>query len=307
MKATLITPFRLFRSSVARIEQLSPTFRRVTLVGPELVDFADNGYDQRIKVILPVAGSGRTGFPTTPDWYAAWRALPPEHRSPIRTYTARAVRRDLTDPALSEVDIDFALHGEAGPASRWALNARVGDELALLGPNAAFDGEHGGVEFRPPATATNLLFAGDETAVPAIASILERLPETATGRVLLEVPSAADEIALIAPEGMTIRWLARDGGEPGCRLTPAVMGVFSGTVSTGPADDFEEDDADLWEVPEAVPLGTDPTTVPYAWLAGESGVIKALRRYLVGELGLDRKAVAFMGYWRLGRSEGAEV
>src|SRR5699024_6817314 len=41
----------------------------------------------------------------------------------------------------------------------------------------------------------------------------------------------------------------------------------------------------------------------YAWLAGEAAVIKALRRHLVSELGLDRKQVSFMGYWRQGRPE----
>jgi NADPH-dependent ferric siderophore reductase len=34
----------------------------------------------------------------------------------------------------------------------------------------------------------------------------------------------------------------------------------------------------------------------YAWLAGESGIVTALRRHLVAGRGVDRKAVAFMGY-----------
>ena len=42
----------------------------------------------------------------------------------------------------------------------------------------------------------------------------------------------------------------------------------------------------------------------YAWLAGEAGVIRTLRRHLVAERGLDRRAVAFMGYWRLGHADG---
>jgi NADPH-dependent ferric siderophore reductase len=43
----------------------------------------------------------------------------------------------------------------------------------------------------------------------------------------------------------------------------------------------------------------------YAWLAGEAGVIRALRRHLVSERGIDRRTVAFMGYWRIGRAEAA--
>jgi len=38
----------------------------------------------------------------------------------------------------------------------------------------------------------------------------------------------------------------------------------------------------------------------YAWIAGESGVVTGLRRHLVRELGMDRRQVAFMGYWRRG-------
>lgn len=41
----------------------------------------------------------------------------------------------------------------------------------------------------------------------------------------------------------------------------------------------------------------------YAWFAGEAGVIKTLRRHLVTHRGVDRKSVAFMGYWRRGRAE----
>ncbi|UWF78561.1 SIP domain-containing protein [Microbacterium sp. EF45047] len=48
---------------------------------------------------------------------------------------------------------------------------------------------------------------------------------------------------------------------------------------------------------------TKPTT--HAWLAGEAGTITALRRHLVRDLGVDRRSVAFMGYWRAGRAESA--
>ena len=38
----------------------------------------------------------------------------------------------------------------------------------------------------------------------------------------------------------------------------------------------------------------------YAWIAGESGVVTGLRRHLVRGLGIDRRQVSFMGYWRQG-------
>jgi NADPH-dependent ferric siderophore reductase len=42
----------------------------------------------------------------------------------------------------------------------------------------------------------------------------------------------------------------------------------------------------------------------YAWIAGESGLVTGLRRHLVRDLGVERRSVAFMGYWRRGRPGG---
>jgi len=82
------------------------------------------------------------------------------------------------------------------------------------------------------------------------------------------------------------------------------------TARASSADQGELVDVDvdhdlLWEVPSDNHGGPAQQDAPlYAWLAGEAGVIKTLRRHLVSELGIDRKSVAFMGYWRLGRAEG---
>jgi NADPH-dependent ferric siderophore reductase len=46
-----------------------------------------------------------------------------------------------------------------------------------------------------------------------------------------------------------------------------------------------------------------PAERPYVWIAGESGCVKALRRHFVGERGIDRRRVTFVGYWRQGMTE----
>ncbi|HYX95347.1 MAG TPA: SIP domain-containing protein, partial [Geodermatophilus sp.] len=67
-------------------------------------------------------------------------------------------------------------------------------------------------------------------------------------------------------------------------------------VASAPAAPPEEvGDELLWEVPDP-----DAASGCYAWLAGEAGVVRALRRRLVGDLGVPRGSVAFMGYWRQG-------
>jgi NADPH-dependent ferric siderophore reductase len=292
--------WRIFAARVAGARPLSPSFARITLTGPELRDFADNGYDQRFKLILPLSGRGVRDLPTTIDWYAQWRALPAQRQNPIRTYTVRSVRQEL-----GEVDFDVALHGVAGPASRWAESVRPGDELAVYGPDARHDGVHGGIDFHPPSALGRVLLAGDETAAPAVAAILERLPADARGEALLEVPVSGDRLPTAGPAGITVTWLPRDGAPHGQRLIEAVraaaqrlLPVPVGAPSTTALADVDVDAGLLWEVPEAVPDGC------YAWLAGEAGVIKTLRRALVTEYGMDRGSVAFMGYWRRGRSEG---
>ena len=308
VEALQVPVYRPFAVQVARLQRLSPSFLRVTFTGADLADFTSNGFDQRIKVMLPLPGRGIDDCPTDPDWYGAWRNLPAERQMPIRTYTIRALR-----PELGEVDVDFVLHGATGPASAWAETAAVGDEVVLIGPNARFPGPTGGFEWHPPLDASCLLIAGDETAVPAICAIVETLPPGQQARVLLEVPTPADALNIVAPEGVQVSWLPRwpDDGTPpaprGALLTAAVIAAvdeLADVLAPTPVVEIEDVDVDagiLWEVPQEESLPRRSSGV-YAWLAGEAGVVKGLRRHLVQERGVDRRAVAFMGYWRDGRT-----
>jgi len=290
--------WRLFTVTVRAARRLSPSFVRVTFTGPDLDLFASNGLDQRIKVMLPLPGRGLVDCPTGPDWYGEWRALPAERQLPIRTYTVRAVR---SDPV--EVDVDFVLHGATGPASAWAEQAAAGDEIVLVGPNAVFEGPTGGVEWHPPADARCLLIAGDETAVPAVASILETLPHGYVGQALLEVPDAADFQQLRSDSDVEVTWLARGTRARGELLADAVRSAADPLREEADDDlpDVDPDAGILWETPQV--LGATPSAAaPYAWIAGEAAMVRDLRRHLVGEVGLPRTAVAFMGYWREGRA-----
>lgn len=297
--ATATLTWRHFDVTVGRLERLSPSFLRVTFTGEDLGEYADLGFDARTKLLFPVAG-GFEHLPRGEDWFLRWRELPEAQRNPLRTYTTRAVR-----PVAREVDVDVVLHGDSGPASRWANRVQIGDPLVLMGPNALAEGPHGGVEFRVPDAGRPVLLAGDETAVPAIATILSQLPAYSTGAAFLEVPESGDRWELAAPEGVTVTWLARDGRPHGELLVPAVQGA-AGTMArtrTGGGAELEEIDIDadlLWEL--AAP-GAGCEGELSAWFAGEAGVIKTLRRHLVRDLGIDRRSVSFMGYWRSGRAE----
>ncbi|WP_308159241.1 siderophore-interacting protein [Curtobacterium sp. ISL-83] len=304
--------YRVFPVRVAAVTPLTPAFVRVTLRGAALAEFSAVGLDQRIKLVLPIEGHGFSDLPDGEDWYTAWRALPDATRNPLRTYTVRSFR-----PDAQELDIDFAAHGDTGPASRWVSSCRVGDELRIVGPRvpeSPAELPDGAAEFAP-GSANRILLAGDETAAPAICAILEALDVTTVGHVFIEVPTDADRLPVTAPAGVEVRWIARNGAGHGVRMTDQVHAWASTVVRAGTAPgagggggagpaagadlaDVDVDQQVLWDVPEV----TAERPV-YAWIAGEAGCVKELRRHLVRGVGLDRKQVAFMGYWRRGKAE----
>ncbi|RRS01969.1 siderophore-interacting protein [Glycomyces terrestris] len=292
--APAVRPFDLFPARVRALRRLSPAFLRVTFAGEALRHFADNGFDQRFKLIFPAPACGFDKMPRTERWYSELRALPEEEQCGVRTYTVRDVRHDL-----GEVDVDMVVHEaesdeHCGPALRWLRTAAVGDELLLLGPDARFDGDAGGIDFRAPEGA-ELLIAGDETAAPAIAAILEHLPVTASGRVFIEVPTAADVLEVDAPADVAVHWLPREGAAWGERLVPAVADAAR-AMDLGAGGEFEETGEDMiWDAPQEVGAGG-----AYVWIAAETGVVKTLRFTIRKELGLPKESGAFMGYWRNG-------
>lgn len=286
--------------TVESAEQISPSFIRIELGGEQLADFGVDGpvYDQRIKVLLP----GPYGLPelSHDNWWADYQALPELERGYLRTYTIRDVLGTGVDTRLV---LDFVLHpGAHGPGSDWAAGAKEGDEVMVLVPRRGES--YGGIEWSP-GDADRLLLVGDETAVPAVCSILKSLPETAAGHVFLEVPTSADVQDFRCPAGVQLTWLPRDGASVGARALPAVADHLGFKPLDRPVQD---DIVDMpWETPtysssgEAVEPGGE-TDGRYAWIAGESRMVIALRRHLVNDLDVPRKQVCFMGYWREGVS-----
>lgn len=190
----------------------------------------------------------------------------------MRSYTVREQRR--TQEGVDEVDIDFVLHGDASPASRWAGRAVTGRRIMAIGPAVA---ENKSVRFQPPAATDAVLMYADETALPAAAAILERLAAGTAVRAWFEVPHEDDRIALATPADADITWIVRAEGTGRERTEQVLEQLRAARLPAAEA--------------------------PYAWMAGEAGTIRAVRRHLVQERSIDRRAVRFTGYWRLGASE----
>ncbi|MGW1788476.1 siderophore-interacting protein [Streptomyces tubercidicus] len=248
---------------VTDVRRITPHMVRVTFAGDGLDDFP-TWPDQQLKLLFPRAGQRAPRLPgeaadgDAMRWYQAFLALPEDERPWMRSYTVRAY-----DPVRHRITVDFVLHGTtatAGPATRWAASAAVGDLLARYGPSAVY------AKPLPLDRADWLLLAGDATALPAIGSLVEALPPGARALACIEVADAADEQHFTTRADLTVRWVHADGRH----------------------------DA----LPAAVRALTFPPGSVSAWLAGEAGAVRALRRHLIEERGIDKRQIDFSGYWR---------
>ncbi|MGO3667072.1 MAG: siderophore-interacting protein [Vreelandella alkaliphila] len=308
--------YQLFDITLARRTQVSASLVKFTFTGPDVGHMATYAPDQRVKLFFPEGGSSldplfEIAKLAEHDWYSAYRALPDAQRPSARTYTIRDLR-----PEQAEVDVEFVLHGDNGPASRWAMHARPGDRLAMTAPDANAEGPKQGYEWKPPQGVRRILIIADETALPAAAGILETLddlPLKPKVEALLEVPRSDDVQPL--PQAAKLRWLARDA-EHDCQHGELLMralrdidlhkeiqalGGTPANPTTSDTSNVESDNEDgpLWE-----PATLDDSAPFYAWIAAETKVAMKLRRYLVNECGLPKQYVTSMGYWRLGKANG---
>lgn len=242
--------------TVATVTRVTPSVRRVTLTGTPAAVVAAG---PTVSLLVPHPEDRAPRWPTVArDGRVVWPVG--SHGVSLRSYTARR-----QDHGRGEVDIDFVLHGD-GPAAGWAAAARPGAVLGVAGS--------GPLGARP---AEVLLLVADETALPAVARILEEADPATRGTALLEVADAAEEQDLPAPDGIAVRWLHRSGARPG--------------ESTLLAD--------------AVAALPRPTGDVFAWVGAESGAVRAIRSDLRARWGLSRAEHHAIGYWRRGRAMGS--
>lgn len=193
-------------------------------------------------------------------------ALPPYGDLPLEQRPAvRTYTLRHYDKGRGEIYVDFMMHDNHGPASGWAANARPGDRVGFAGP-----GTPKFVDF----DADWFFFAGDMSALPAISANIERLPADAKGYAVLDVLDHADKQDLPFPKDMVVLW----------RINPYPEQPAVGLVDTVMAQ--------RW-LPGS----------PSVWVAGESGAVRAIRRYIVQERQVERRRLYASGYWQIGLTE----
>ncbi|MEU1279838.1 siderophore-interacting protein [Streptomyces sp. NPDC005805] len=250
---------QVHEAKVVRTERLTPHMVRVVLGLPEDTSFSADEYtDHYVKLLFAPEG---VSYPEPFDMDRVRAEFPREQWPANRTYTIRT-----WDAAHREATIDFVVHGDEGLAGPWAARARVGDPMYLLGPGGGY---------APDPAADWHLLAGDESALPAIAAALERMPQGAVVHAFVEVGGAEDEQKIVTPDGVEVVWLHRGDRPAGAALVEAVTGL-----------DFPEGEV-------------------CAFVHGEAGAVKELRRHLHVEHGIPLARLSISGYWRVGKTDEA--
>ncbi len=291
--------YRPFAVEVVEAIDLSPSFRRLVVAGPDLHECGSSLLDQRVKIVLgqPIPAM------LTPDWYLVWRELPAAQRPVVRTFTLSEA-----DPGRGLVSIDIACRPVHGPASEFALNATPGTSFLLIGPDAgSAGGSADGIAWRP-GPARHVLLVGDETALPAIRNILRSLPSEVTGQVVLELPHVQDAVDLHVPDGIAVDVVARGASPVGRASRHLLASWFAGPLHAprqpGQLREPGLSESGLTAPDQGHPLiweeaQAHPTPGRYAWCAGEAQWVAELRRRERSRTATKR-ASSFMGYWRAG-------
>ncbi len=242
------------RAEVRRVRQLSERMRRVVVGGGELDRFSWPGPASHLKLMLPEPGERAPRLPAPgPDGQVQF------DRSVLtmRTYTPRA-----WNPQTAELTIDVFLHGD-GPASAWARQVETGDQVGLSQPRASY---------QPDPAAEWLVLAGDETAVPAISTIVEACAAAPVAFPVVLIESDGDDLDLGLPAGTGARFVTREAGQPGRALLAALVGVL-------------------------------PEGDGRVWVAGEAQGIRAIRGFLRDERAMTPASIVTRGYWKLGTAD----
>ena len=230
----------LFSVEVVQIRDISPRMRRITVIGDGLRTLNVEKPAQWMKVFFPETESaGSIG----------------------RAYTIRDF-----EAAAGRMDLDFVLHGDEGPASHWAVRARLGETLSVAGPR-------GGYDIDP--SEENYLLIGDATALPAIAAIVKKLPDGTRAETIIEIADMQEEQILRGSTLARTQWL-HSGNRP-----PGTTGQIEAAVRAAQID------------PESTRI----------WVAGESLMVRAVLDHLLVERGVPRESIRSAGYWKRGLAD----
>lgn len=250
-------PRKANEATVTGRRQLSPDLVRLSLNAPAFVGKDLEFTDHYLKLLFVPEGADYS-WPFNVEQV---REQQPRDKQPVtRTYTLINL-----DSSTGDFDVDFVTHGDAGLAGPWARVAEVGEKIGFFGPGGAWS---------PSVDYEHFIFAGDESAAPAIGAGLKRLPEGATATAYIEIEAEDRKFELPARDGVDIHWVIRNGATHGTELSRVVRQA-------------------------GVPDGKNTSW----FIHGVAEMIKEMRRFLFVESEVPKQDVSISGYWRIGMTE----
>lgn len=238
-------------ASVTKRENISPNMIRIRLKSEDMKSFPRRVEGGHVKLIVPIAGSSEK------DLSRLMNSI--QVRKRMRTYTVRHLHAQT-----GEMDIDFVTHGDEGPASAWAISAKIGDVIGLSSPGSPKLKTSGSHKY---------LIAVDMTAFPAAAAGVEALPANAQGNFYTEILNPADIQPINAPAGINFYWIVN---EDAGRSSPALINAIKEQSLDGDESIF---------------------------IAGEFKMVGDLRSYFRDEKRYPKDQLYISSYWKHGLIE----
>lgn len=249
--------------TVSRKEYITSRFVRIYFTGEDIPLIANTTVGVNNKILIPPKGLKEIHFPEYDYEKRRWKPQPKKIRPTVRTYTHRGI-----DVSKNEIWIDFAIHGDEGPATKWANNAKPGDILGVMMKNGSSE---------LYTKSDNYLLAGDATAIPVLSVILEDLPASAKGTCILEVCNREEEQDLQTQADIEFIWLHNNQPQRESRLA------------------------------EAVKQQALPPKARFGYIAAEFSSVRKIRKYLRKEKDWEPEELYAYSYWKAGTAEDKSV
>ncbi|WP_028867148.1 siderophore-interacting protein [Psychromonas arctica] len=217
---------------VSQVIDLSPHLRRIVVTGDSLKDFPIDQEGSYVKIVLQKEG-----------------------KLVMRSYTIR-----LFDREKNELSLDFVINRHQGPATDWAQNAKIGDNIGIAGPG--------------PMKITNYdhhsyLLVGDLTSMNALNGYIPKFKKEADIKAIIAVPNRKDIIKMDYDDSRNTLW-------------------------------FIEDEATMTLEETVLEAAKHMAKDSHVFLGLEARSIRALRPVLQEEIGFDRLNIFAVGYWKKG-------
>jgi|SRR5690554_785562 len=257
------SPFIAAPFEVIRKEYITPHYLRIFLTGENVAEIAETTVGINNKIIIPPSDMVNFKMPKMNSQTKEWNYEENSSRPKIRTYTHRGI-----DLEKNEIWIDFVVHGDEGPASKWATHAKPGDFLGVMM-------KRGKKELY--ASADHYVLVGDATAIPVIGAILEDLPASAKGIAILEVYDKNEEQLLKTKASIDFIWTHNPIPQNGSKIASILKQQRL------------------------------PKTSRFAYVAAEFSSVKEIRNYLRKDQHWEREELYAYSYWKSGVAEDRSV